>query len=491
MEKYDVYKDIAERCDGDVYIGVVGPCRTGKSTFISKFVESAVLPNIRNKHNRERVKDELPQSGSGRQVMTTEPKFIPGEAVSMSLDKKIDVNVRMIDCVGYLVDGINCNDEDGNPRMVKTPWSETEMPFAEAAELGTNKVIREHSNLGIVVTTDGTITDIPREAYIKAEERVVNEIKTLGKPFVIVMNSKAPNGEFATSLTMNLREKYNVPVIPLNLLTMTKQDAEEVMAEALREFDLKKVEVEIPSWMQALPYENHMIQEIMNELKSKCGDMHKMSDEAMVNSMFDNMKYFETPQAVVKMGEGLIYCDMKAVEGLFYQVISSECGVEIKNDFELVSALKDLLTAKTEYDKIKQAMQEVKDTGYGVVMPSLSEMTLEEPCVTEKNGQYGVRLRASAPSLHMMRVDVDTEINPVVGNKAQGEDLINSLLQDYDTDPNSIWETNLFGKPLNLVVKDGLNNKLAVMPQEVKHKMRKTIGRIVNEGKGGVICILL
>ncbi|MEG2002377.1 MAG: stage IV sporulation protein A [Clostridia bacterium] len=491
MEKYDVYSDIAKRCDGNIYIGVVGPCRTGKSTFITRFIETVVMPNVHNKNARERLKDELPQSANGRTIMTTEPKFIPGEAVKLSIDKKINLNVRLIDCVGYLVDGALGKNEGEVPRMVKTPWSDKEMSFDEASELGTSKVITEHANLGVVVTTDGTITELPRDAYIKAEERVVEELKSLGKPFVVLLNSKTPRSEFATSLAMNLSEKYQVDVMPINISTMTEENVYEIMAEALNEFELKEIEIALPSFMQALPYDNKIIQDVVKAVKAKSAEISKMSDSQNVSKMFEDLSYFEKATAAANMGDGRISIDLKAVDGLFYQVLSEQCGVEISSDFELVSAIKGFVDAKTEYDKIKEALNDVKETGYGVVSPSLAEMTLEEPEVTEKNGQFGVKLKASAPSMHIMRVDVDTEINPVVGTQAQGEEMIKSLLSDFENDPQSLWNTNIFGKSLNLVVKDGLNNKLTAMPNDVKVKMRKTVGRIINEGKGGVICILL
>lgn len=491
MEKYDVYNDIAKRCDGNIYIGVVGPCRTGKSTFITRFIETVVMPNVHNKNARERLKDELPQSANGKTIMTTEPKFIPGEAVKLSIDKKINLNVRLIDCVGYLVDGAIGKNEGETPRMVKTPWSDKEMPFDEASELGTSKVITEHSNLGVVVTTDGSITELPREAYVKAEERVVDELKALGKPFIVILNSKTPKSEFATSLSMSLKEKYQVNVMALNVSTMTEENIYEVMAEALSEFALNQVEINLPSFMQALPYENKIIQDVIKTVKSKSTDISKMSDSDNVEKIFEELKYFEKATTSADMGSGKIECELKAVDGLFYQILSEQCGVQIGSDFELVSAIKGFVDAKKEYDKIKEALDEVRETGYGVVLPSLIEMQLEEPEVTEKNGQFGVKLKASAPSMHIMRVDVDTEINPVVGTQAQGEELIKSLLANFQNDPQSLWDTNMFGKSLNLVVKDGLNNKLSAMPSEVKTKMRKTVGRIVNEGKGGVICILL
>lgn len=473
MEKYDVYKDIIERCDGDIYIGVVGPCRTGKSTFITKFMENVVLPNVQNKNARERIKDELPQSGSGKTITTTEPKFVPGQAVKLSIDKKIDMNVRLIDCVGYLVDGAIGKEENEVPRMVKTPWSNKEMPFEEAAEVGTKKVIQEHSNVGVLVTCDGSISDIERANYKDSEQRIVDELKSLGKPFVIILNSKSPDGEYAVNLNAALKEKYKVPVLNLNLAKMNQKDVSYVMENILMEFPLNKIEIGLPNWMQALPYENNMIKEIILEISEKSESLDKMSDYNELSKAFEGSKYLTLPTPMVEMGKGTVKIDYKAVDGLFYQVISKECNVDIKDDFELVSVLTDLLTAKSQYDKIKVALDEVKLCGYGVVTPSLEEMTLEEPEVVKHNGQYGVKLKASAPSMHIIRVDVDTEINPIVSTEQQGEELVKSLLSEFDSNPKGIWETNMFGKSLHLLVNDGLNNKLAIMPEEVKTKCEK------------------
>lgn len=485
------YADIASRFGGDIYIGVVGPTRTGKSTFISKFMESVVLPNIQSKTERERVKDELPQSGSGKTITTTEPKFVPGTAVKLNLDNGVMLNVRLVDCVGYLVDGAIGKDEEEKVRLIKTPWSDREMPFEEAATLGTKKVIAEHSTVGVMVTCDGTISDIPRENYVYSEEKIIKDLKKCGKPFIIVLNSKSPDGENCKTLAAALSEKYGVAVVPKNLSKLNKHGVEDILGRLLTEFPVERIEIGIPKWMSALPYDNAIIQDIVGRVKSVADSLERMNAASELERAFDGSEYIESANATADLGNGVITVELTAKEGLFYQVISDSTGVEIKDDFELISLLSELLSAKSSYDKIKEALDEVKMTGYGVVTPTLDEMTLFEPEVTSKNGQFGVSLKASGPSMHIMRIDVDTEINPIVATEQQGEELVKSMLSDFENDPESLWETKMFGKSLNTLVNDGLNNKLAAMPSDVKTKVRKTVSRIVNEGKGGVICIIL
>ncbi len=491
MEKYDVYKDIATRSGGDLYIGVVGPVRTGKSTFITRFMENIVIPNISNKNTRERVKDSLPQSGDGTMVMTTEPKFIPSTGVALALDKKIQMKVRLIDCVGYLVDGAVSSLDSGKPRMVSTPWSKSKMTFEEASEIGTSKVISEHSTVGVVVTCDGSISEIERSAYVSAEERAISELKEIGKPFVVVMNCKNPDDEFSQALQKSLNEKYGVSVLAMNLSKMTKDDCSKVVESLLLDFPLNKIKIDLPSWMGALPYEDKMIFDIMKSVKTNMSSIERMNSYERAEDLLKDTEYLNMQSSKADASNGSIVCVGEAREGLFYEVISSQCNMEIKSESELIYALKELSEAKLGYDKIKTALDEVKEKGYGIVPPALYEMQLEEPELTEHSGQYGVRLKASAPSMHIMRVDVDTEINPIVGTEQQGEKLAQSLLDGFKSNPNEIWETNIFGKSLNILVNDGLNNKISNMPEEVKNKMRKTVSRIVNEGKGGVICILL
>ncbi|MCK9574911.1 MAG: stage IV sporulation protein A [Clostridia bacterium] len=492
MDNYNVYQSIAERTNGDIYVGVVGPVRTGKSTFIAKFMQNLVLPNIDNKFTLDRAIDEMPQAADGKTIMTTQPRFVPSEAVKIKLDNSVELNVRMIDCVGYLVDGAIGHEENFKPRLVKTPWSDQDLPFAEAAEIGTKKVIAEHSTIGILMTTDGTITDIPRSAYIKAEENVYNELKASKKPFVIVLNSKEPNSINAQKLKESLQEKYNVSAFACDVLNLTKDDITEIFAQILNEFPVTSLQVKLPKWLQVLSYASPIINTIINELIELSMSMDRIGNYNEGSVLFQSSADFEPVTANrITMGNGEILFEIVPKPELFYKVLSYECGVEINSDFSLMSYIKDVKVAKQEYEKIKYALEDVKNTGYGVVVPTMEEMTLEEPEIVKQGSRYGVRLKASAPSLHLMRVDIETEVCPVVGSEQQSEELVKYLMAEFESNPSGIWETNMFGKSLHMVVKEGLNNKLLAMPVEAQTKMRKTLTRIVNEGRGGIICILL
>lgn len=492
MEKFDLYKDIATRSGNDIYVGVVGPVRTGKSTFISRFMEKLVLPNIANVHERTRATDEMPQAGSGKTIMTMQPKFVPNEAVKVNFGEGAEARVRLIDCVGYLIDGVSGHTEDGEPRMVKTPWSEENLPFEEVAEIGTSKVINEHSTIGVIVTTDGTIGEISRLNYIKAEERVVNELKETGKPFVVVLNSTDPNSGATQKLKKSLEEKYMVPVLALNVKEMEISDIEQILSEVLYQFPVKSCEFNLPNWVRALPYDNDIIKEIMAGLKAQTDDIFVMKDGNKMLSAFEgNVNINPLKINHLDLATGTISYDITVNQNLFYKMLSETCGVEIPDDFYLLSYMKHLTHAKAEYDKLKSALDSVKETGYGVVMPSIEEMTLEEPQIIKKGGNSGVKLKASAPSLHIMRVDVETEFSPAIGSPEQSESFAKYLLSEFESNPQGIWETNMFGKPLSYMVKEGINNKIANLPEEAQVKMRKTLTKIVNEGKGGIICILL
>lgn len=493
MENFDLYQDIATRTNGDIYIGVVGPVRAGKSTFITKFMEALVIPNIADKHKRERTIDELPQAAAGKTIMTTQPKFIPNEAARIKLRDNIDINVRMVDCVGYLIDGVQGHREGSKPRLVRTPWSDVEMPFEEAAEIGTRKVINDHSTIGIIVTSDGTIgTELPRSAYVKAEERVVAELKETGKPFLIILNTSTPSSADTIKLKNALSEKYNTAVLAIDVINLNIEEINIILETVLLEFPLRSLEIEIPRWMQTLACDNSIICDIMkyaNELASK---LTKMRDYALGESISPPSHRLKQPVVEsVSLGEGKIIYNVEPQEDLFFSILSEECGCKIDSDFKLMSYIKQVSHAKNEYDKIKSALEEVAQTGYGVVSPTLEEMTLEEPEIVRQGSRFGVRLKASAPSLHIMRVDLETEVNPIVGTEQQSEDLVKYLLSEFENDPKGIWETEMFGKSLHKLVKEGLTNKLLAMPAEAQKKMRKTLSRIVNEGRGGVICILL
>lgn len=491
MEQYSIYKDIALRSKGDIYLGVVGPVRTGKSTFITNFVNKLVLPNITNSFSKQRTIDELPQSADGKTVMTTQPKFVPNEAVKVEIDDT-QFNVRLIDCVGYMVKGAFAGEEQSKPRLVKTPWSDKEMPFDEAAEMGTKKVITDHSNIAVLVTTDGSFTDIDRTDYVTAEQQIVNELKQTHKPFVIVLNSNKVDAEETKNLSKSLQEKYNTPVLAMDCANLSMEDITKIMDSMIKEFPINSILVKMPRWMEALPYDNSLIKEIVDEVKNSVKDISKIGDFKIAKTLFETSDNFEPlVESKILLGEGNIAFNVEPKPHLFYKVLSEQCGCEISTDYELISYIKELSFAKKEYDKIKVALDSVNQTGYGVVFPSLDEMTLEDPEIVKQGSKFGVKLKASAPSLHIMKVDINTEVSPIVGTEQQSEDLVKSLLAEFENNPQGIWETNMFGKSLHQLVNEGLNNKLNSIPLNVEAKMRKTMGRIVNEGKGGVICILL
>lgn len=493
MEEFDVYKDIRERTNGDVYFGVVGPVRAGKSTFIRSFMQKLVMPKMKDAPEKDRILDELPQSAAGKTIMTTQPKFIPGEAVAVELEGGTHARIRLVDCVGYMVDGAEGSMEGDKMRMVRTPWNDEEIPFTEAADIGTRKVINEHSTIGIVVTTDGSIsTELPRSAYVPAEERVINELKALGKPFVILLNSTVPNSEETKKMAAAMSEKYCAQVLAIDVLNMGESDLLELFRAVLMEFPLRSVDFELSKWLRALPMDNSLITSLIENIKSRSGDMCKMRDYETLLGIFEDDGNFEPLRVKsVDLGTGSITYEVEASSDLFYKALSEECGMEIDDDFVLMSVIKDLATAKKEYDRIAGALKDVEETGYGVVIPTMNDMTLEEPQIVKRGGQYGVKLKASAPSLHIMRVDIESEVSPIVGTEQQSEELVKSLLSEFENDPKGIWETNMFGKSLHSLVNEGLSTKLNAMPLDAQKKMRRALSRIVNEGKGGVLCILL
>ncbi len=491
MEFTDIYKDIAQRSGGDVYLGVVGPVRTGKSTFITNFINNLVIPNIQNEHAKIRTIDELPQSADGSSIMTTQPKFVPNEAVKININDT-EFKVRLIDCVGYMVNGAKGFEDEDKPRKVKTPWSATEMPFDEAAEYGTRKVICDHSNIAVVVTCDGSFTGIERKNYEESEERVIHTLKEHNKPFVVVYNTQNTKTQEVKEECERLKEKYNVAVLPINVAQLSEADIVQIFDNLLKEFPLKNVLVKLPSWMEALNFNSQIITELVEELKSVTNNALKIGDFKLNKPLFENSENFEPlHDTKVLLGEGNIALSVKPRANLFYKVLSQQCGVEIENEFSLVTHLKDLAHAKKEYDKIKEALKSVEENGYGVVSPNLEEMRLEDPEIVKQGSKFGVKLKASAPSLHIMKIDVNTEVNPIVGTEQQSEELVKYLLSEFENNPQGIWDTEMFGKSLHELVNEGLTNKIMAMPQNAQSKMRKTLGRIINEGKGGVICILL
>ncbi len=491
MEKYEIYDDIKERTNGDIYIGVVGPVRVGKSTFITQFMQKLVLPNISEKNSKERTIDELPQSADGKTIMTTQPHFVPNEAVKIKV-ANAEMSVRMIDCVGYLISGAMGHVEGEKPRLVKTPWTEEEIPFEEAASLGTDKVIKEHSTIGIMVTTDGSVTDIERSNYIEAEEKVVKELKEVGKPFVIVLNSAHPQSNDAKKLASALEEKYDVPVIALNVLELKESDVDKIFENLLMEFPVKSIRISMPDWLRALDYDSAIISEISSEMRNLGSKINRLSDADKNQIAFAESDCFDPiTYTNIQAGEGVIKFNVIPKEGLFYKVLSQECGIEIGSDYELIANIKDLANAKINYDKLKDALDQVAQTGYGVVEPKPTDFELGQPEIIKQGSRYGVKIKATAPSLHIMRVDVETEVTPLVGSEDQSQDLAKNLVDQFESDPQAIWQTNILGRSLSELVEDNINSKLVMMPVEAQRKMRKTLGRIVNEGKGGVICILL
>ncbi|MBQ6728166.1 MAG: stage IV sporulation protein A [Clostridia bacterium] len=492
MEKYDIYGDISRRTGGEIFIGVVGPVRTGKSTFITKFTENFILPNIGNKLQRQIALDEMPQSADGRTVMTTQPKFIPANGVKVQFKNKVSANVRLVDCVGYLVEGATGHEEDGAPRLVKTPWSDTEMTFEKAAEFGTEKVIDEYSTIGLVITTDGSFGEIPRENYVSAEDKVIRKLQKQGKPFVIILNSADVETEKAIDTKNKLEEKYGVSVVLINVLKMTADDISDIMEKILLEFPMQSFNVDLPKWMQALPSDSPIISRFLAEIKKASEDMCKMRDFSRLLSVLDGDNEFNGVELTeLNLANGVGEYKASVKDGVFYKILSEECGEEISDDYGLMSYIKSFSASKRKFNKIKEALEEAEEKGYGVVLPSFEEMNLEEPALVKQGGRFGVKLKASAPSLHIMKVDVSTEVSPIVGTEKQGEDLINFIMNKFEDNPAGIWETNMFGKSLHDLVKEGMAGKVNAMPKEAQNKIRKTLTRIINENKGGLLCILL
>lgn len=488
----NIYEDIAKRTQGDIYIGVVGPVRTGKSTFIRKFMENLVLPNIENEFKRERTQDEIPQSGSGKTIMTVEPKFVPADGVEIKIKDTVSLKVRMVDCVGYIVDGALGHEEEGRQRLVSTPWSQEAMTFEKAAEIGTKKVIRDHSTLGIVVLTDGSVTGIDRKNYIQAEERVIKELKSLNKPFAVVLNTLDPYSDEIELLRGELEEKYNVPVVPLNVLAMDEEDIESVMETVLYDFPLNEIRINLPKWVEGLERNHWIKNNIIFTLKQSIAEIGKIRDVDGIVQGFSELEFLEDTQVDnVELGEGVISIDLTAKKDLFYNILEEKSGFKIDGDHQLLNLVTKLSRVKNEYDKIESALFDAKTKGYGVVAPSLDELSLEEPEIIKQGKQYGIKLRANAPSLHIIKADISTEVSPIVGNQSQGEEMIKYLLDTFEENPSELWGSNMFGKSLNDLVKEQLQSKLYTMPEEIRVKIQKTLQKIINEGSMNIITILL
>ena len=491
MTNANIYKDIAKRTQGDIYIGVVGPVRSGKSTFIKRFMEEMVLPNITDYYDKQRTVDVMPQSADGRAVMTTEPKFIPDDAVRVNVGNNI-LNIKMIDCVGYLIPDAITNADDGKERMVNTPWSEEPMLFSEAAELGTQKVICDHSTIAFMVTTDGSIGEIPRESYEEAEARVIAELEKNSRPYAIILNSKNPSDENAIKLAYELEKKYKAPVALINCLQLDSEDIEHILALTLEQFPMLEMKFSVPSWAKRLPHGHWLKKSLTESVRELADSVEKMGDVApALENLTENPNIKDIKVKQFRTGDGVAELEISLADNLYYRVLSELTGLEITDDAALVSIMQELSATKREYDKVAEAIAEVNETGYGIVMPGVDELRLQEPEIIKQSGSYGVKLRAAAQSIHMIRANIETEINPIVGTEEQSEEMVRYLLQEFEEDPKKIWDSNMFGKSLYELINDGLHSKLEHMPEESRAKLSETLERIINEGSGGLICILL
>jgi stage IV sporulation protein A len=492
LEKIDIFRDIAERTGGDIYLGVVGAVRTGKSTFIKRFMESVVLPNIHNESDRMRAVDELPQSAAGKTIMTTEPKFVPNQAVQIHVAEGLDVNVRLVDCVGYAVEGAKGYEDENGPRMVSTPWFEEPIPFQEAAEIGTRKVVQEHSTLGVVVTTDGSIAEIPRSSYIQAEERVIEELREVGKPFIMILNSTTPGSEATLRLRNELAEKYDIPVIPLSVATMGEPEVMSVLREVLYEFPVHEVNVNLPSWVMVLNDRHWLRSHYEDSVRDTVKDIRRLRDIDRVVEQFTEYDFIERAGlSGMSMGQGVAEIDLYAPDELYDKILMEVVGTEIRGKDHLLQLMQDFSYAKREYDRFSGALEMVKSTGYGIASPSIEEMKLEEPELIRHGSRFGVRLKATAPSIHMIRVDVESEFAPIIGTEKQSEELVRYLIQDFEENPKKIWESDIFGRSLHSIVREGIQGKISMMPDNARYKLQETLGRIINEGSGGLIAIIL
>ena len=492
MDSTSIYSDISKRTGGDIYIGVVGPVRTGKSTFIKRFMDTLVLPNIDDGSFKSRANDELPQSSAGKTIMTTEPKFVPEEAVEITLEGNAVMKVRMVDCVGYIVPSSIGYIEEDSPRMVKTPWFDGEIPFDRAAEIGTEKVITEHSTIGLVVTTDGSFSEIPREEYEQAEQRAISELTSINKPFIVLLNCENPTSDASCALARELTEKYSVPVFPVNCLEMSEKEIKEILTQILFEFPIKEISIDLPRWITALPNDHWLRSKVFSSVTDASKDISRVRDAALLPDEMNECEYISNALInKINLGDGSVEVSAILNQDLFYKIIAEQTGLEIDGEQSLMKCIKDLSESKKAFDKFKNALDEVEATGYGIVMPSLDELTLDEPEIVKQGGRYGVKLRATAPSIHMMKTNIATVVAPIVGSESQSEELVKFLLDEFTEDPQKIWESNIFGKTLNELVNEGLRNKLLHMPTEARMKFQQTLERVINEGCNGLICIII
>ncbi len=488
----NIYQDIATRTGGDIYIGVVGPVRTGKSTFIKKFMEELVIPNIENEYAKERSQDELPQSASGKTIMTTEPKFIPEKAVELTVGKNVNFRVRLIDCVGYVVPTALGHTENDQPRMVNSPWSEEQIPFDKAAEIGTQKVIKEHSTIGLVVTTDGSIGDIPRDDYVESERRVVKELKEINKPFIVILNTVYPKSEKAKELSAALAEEYGVPVMPVDCLSLSAGKINGIMQKILFEFPVKEIKVSLSDWVAKLPRDHYIKSALIETIGSAAENISKIREtDSAAETIAQNEDVTSCEITGVFPGKGSVSVSVESPKALFYKVLGETTGIEVKDDGDLITVMSELARSKNRCDKLAEALDEAEARGYGIVSPSGEQLSLEEPQIIKQGNRFGVKLKASAPSYHIIKADIETEVSPIVGSEKQSEELVQYMLKEFEEDPKKIWESNIFGKSVYSLVNEGLNTKLGRMPFDARDKVKETLEKIINEGSNGLICIIL
>lgn len=488
----DLYTDIAKRTDGSIYIGVVGPVRTGKSTFIKRFMETVVIPNIDSDYMKDRTIDELPQSAGGKTIMTTEPKFIPEEAVSVTLGEGVAMNVRMIDCVGYIIPSAIGYIENEAPRMVNTPWFDDEVPFNMAAEVGTQKVITEHSTVGLVITTDGSITDLPRDEYEECEERIISELKDLSKPFAVVLNTLDPTSEETIALAQRLSEKYDKTVIPLSVADLDEQDVSSILTELLYSFPVREINIEMPTWINALDNEHWLRKEIFDSIRSCAQGVGSLREiGAFAGKLCDCEHITESFLKSTDLATGTATVTARMPDKLFFKIIGESTGLEIENESDLMPQILSLVSFKKRFERFSSALEEAQEGGYGIVMPLVNELRLEQPEIIKQGGKYGVKLKASAPAIHIMKTTVNAEVAPIVGSQKQSQELAVTMKSDYDDDPDKIWQSNILGKSLHELVNEGLVNKMNTLPPDARRKLRETVERMINEGCSGLICFIL
>ncbi len=491
MEKIDIIKSITERTGGDLYLGVVGAVRTGKSTFIKKFIENLVVPNIEDEYEKKRALDEIPQSAQGRTIMTTEPKFVPSNAATIKVDD-FTASVRLVDCVGYIIPGAKGYEDENGPRMVKTPWYDEEIPFVEAAEIGTEKVIKDHSSIGIVVTTDGSIGEIERSDYVEAEERIVGELKEIGKPFIVILNSTHPMLPETERMADSLKESYGVPVLPISIENMSERDIYSILKEALYEFPVLEVNVDMPEWIATLDSENWLKKIYIEKIRESVVEIDKLRDIEHITNHFNDCEYISKSYlSNVDTSSGVVTVTLDAPDNLYNQVLKDIIGVEVTSKSQLLKLFQDYNEAKVEYDQIKTALKMVKTTGYGVASPTLSDMKLDTPEILKQGSRYGIKLKAVAPSIHMIRVDVESTFEPIIGSEMQSKELINYIMKDYDNDADSIWKSEIFGRSLDVIVKEGIQAKLSMLPENARFKLQQTLSKLVNKGNGNLFAIVL